>query len=68
VESVENLKSDVTELKETIGSLEEKIDVLMQHHHQRTGAKSFFAMVIGLLGFLVGNVLQWYIFRGPGHS
>jgi len=51
-----------------LAELQEDMEVLMTHLHRRDGMRKVLFGVVTVCSFLIGNVVQWFIFRGPGHS
>ena len=48
--------------------LVQDMEEVKSHFHRRDGVKRAINWTGAFFAFLIGNVLQWYIFRGPGHS
>jgi len=67
IAELRHLRTDIKDLKDDFESLQATVGTLMESHHQRNGVKITLYSVVSVLSFLIGNVVEWLIFRGPGH-
>lgn len=64
-EMLEKVLAEMKCLKTDVHTLKNRIHTEDQHRQTKEKWTTAFWSA---LAFVVGNALQWYIFRGPGHS
>jgi hypothetical protein len=50
-----------------LASLQEDMEELMENMHRKDGMHKILLGLISVLSFVIGNAINYYIFRGPGH-